>query len=230
MLETLKASGAVASDEQIAEYERQQRRDLRREALAASGINLPDRDRQMILSGKLDRNTPSAKAIASWARGAPKPGASLEAATPGIIVLCGGMGTGKTVAGGWWLSHVIGRALTIHEAARIYDRWKRALSRGDEHERDLERLARIDNLLLDELGQEDDRDATTVREVFHWIVDRRQSARKRTAILSNLSLAAFARRFETSTYDKRTADRLRASGIVVELDGESMRGGARALP
>jgi len=224
MLSRIVSAGVAASPEQIEAYERQQRRDLRREALASSGLHLPDADRALVLSARLDKTKQACATVATWARGAPKPGQSLENATPGILVMCGGMGTGKTVAAAWWLSHVRGKAVTIHEAVRTYTRWKRAFSRGDEALDELERLARIDCLLLDELGQEDDQDAGPAREVLHWIVDRRQSARRRTLILTNLNASDLGHRFVMGTYDRRTGDRLRTVGQIVEIAGESMRG------
>lgn len=225
MLEDLKARGAVASDEQIAAYEARQRRDLRREALASSGLHLPDDDRRMVLAGKLDRTKPACATVATWARGAPKPGASTVGCTTGILVLCGGMGTGKTVAAAWWLSHVRGKAVTIHEAVRTYVAWKRAHGGRvlEEAKENLERLARIDCLVLDELGQESDSDAEAAREVLHWIVDHRQSRYRRTLIITNLSTSDLGDRFVRGIYDARTADRLRTQGIVEQVLGESMR-------
>ena len=228
ILDALRASGAVASDEEIAAYEAQQRRELRHEALMASGLHLPDEDRAMVLSGRLDKTKPACATVATWARGAPRPGQPVDGCTPGILVLCGGMGTGKTVAAAWWLSHVRGKAVTIHEAVRTYSAWKRASAgRVLEEARDaLERLARIDCLLLDELGQESDSDAEGAREVLHWIVDRRQSKRRRTLILTNLSTRDLGDRFVRGVYDARTADRLRTVGQVVQVAGASMRGRA----
>lgn len=228
ILADLKARGVVATDEQIAAYEARQRRDLRREALASSGLHLPDEDRRMVLSGKLDRQKPACATVATWARGAPKPGASTEGCTPGILVLCGGMGTGKTVAAAWWLSHVRGKAVTIHEAVRTYNAWKRAHAGRvlEEAKGNLERLARIDCLLIDELGQESDSDAEGAREVLHWIVDHRQSRYRRTLILTNLSVDDLGDRFVRGVYDARTADRLRSHGIVEQVPGLSMRGPA----
>lgn len=223
MLDAMRESGALATDEQIAEYEAQQRRELRVQALASSGLHLPDEDRRMVLAGTLDRTKPSCVAVATWARGAPKPGQPTVGCTPGILVLCGGMGTGKTVAAAWWLSHVRGRALTIHEAVRIFSRWKRATYKPEEAEAALERLARIDCLMLDELGQESDADADYARELLHWIVDRRQSARRRTLIVTNLSAADLRDRFVRKVYDGRTGDRLKAHGQIVQVPGESMR-------
>lgn len=224
ILDDLRARGAVATDEQIAAYEAQQRRDLRRDALASSGLHLPDDDRRLVLSGKLDKTKPACAIVATWARGAPKPGQPTVGCTPGILVLCGGVGTGKTVAAAWWLSHVRGKALTIHEAVRIYTKWKRASYRAEEAEAALERLARIDCLLLDELGQESDSDAEGAREVLHWIVDRRQSCRRRTLVLTNLSTSDLGDRFVRGVYDARTADRLRSVGLVEQVPGISMRG------
>jgi hypothetical protein len=223
MLDSMREAGAFATEEQVAEYERAQRRELRVQALASSGLHLPDEDRRLVLSGRLDRTKVACATVATWARGAPKPGQPTVGCTPGILVLCGGVGTGKTLAAAWWLSHVRGRALTIHEAVRVYTRWKRATYKPEQAEEALERIARIDCLVLDELGQESDSDAETAREVLHWIVDRRQSARRRTLIITNLTSSDLGARFVRGDYDGRTADRLKAHGQVVEVAGESMR-------
>lgn len=220
-----RAQATAMSEADIAKLEARQRKDLRVEALASSGLHLPDEDRTLVLSGKLDRQRPACVHVATWAKGAPKPGAALVDCTPGILVMCGGTGTGKTLAGAWWLSHVRGRAITIHEAIRIYSGWKRSHGgrAADEAEERLERLGRIDALLVDELGQESDSDAEHAREVLHWLVDRRQSARRRTLILTNLRASDLRDRFARGTYDGRTASRLERHGAVVEVGGTDMR-------
>lgn len=224
MLAAIKASGGVATAEQIAAYERRARRDMRVEALASSGIHLDEEDRRLVLTGKLSRDTQACIAVASWARGAPQPGDAVTVGcSPPCLVLCGAPGTGKTVAAAWWLSHVRGRALTMPEAIRIWSRWKRSTYRHEEADAALERLARMDCLLLDELGQESDDDAGLAREVLHWIIDRRQSMRRRTLILTNLSALDLADRFRRGVYDGRTADRLNRIGHVVQVEGTSMR-------
>lgn len=223
ILQALEASGAIAKPDEIAAYERRQRIELRREALASSGLHLPDEDRRMILAGSFDRTKPACAAVLEWARGAPKRGQKPDGCTPGVLVMCGAPGTGKSLAGGWWLSHVRGRAVTIQEAIRLYTLWKRTTYRPENAEAALETLARMDNLLLDELGQESDSDAEVAREVLHWIVDRRQSKSLRTLVLTNLSARDLGERFAKGVYDGRTADRLRAHGRVVQVAGSSMR-------
>lgn len=223
ILSQLEARGAIATPEQIERYERAQRRDMRLEALSSSGIHLPDDDRQAVLAGTLDRSKPAFAAVATWARGAPRRGEPTVGCTPAILVLCGAAGVGKTVAAAWWLSHVRGRALTITEAIRIYLRWKRSTYRHEEAEASLDTLARMDCLVLDELGQESDDDASLAREVLHWIVDRRQDVRRRTLVLTNLTAEDLRDRFVRGAYDGRTADRLARHGHVVQIAGESMR-------
>jgi len=224
MLDELQARGAIATPEQIEEYERRARRELRVEALTSSGIHLDEDDRKLVLTGRLDRTTQACVAVATWARGAPKPGETVTVGcTPSCLVLCGAPGTGKTMAAAWWLSHVRGKALTMPEAIRIWSRWKRTTFRPEEADAALARLARMDCLLLDELGQESDDDAALAREVLHWIIDHRQSARRRTLVLTNLSALDMADRFKRGVYDGRTADRLNRIGHVVQIEGSSMR-------
>ena len=149
-----------------------------------------------------------------------------------ILVLCGGVGTGKSIAAAElfvapiresvaaevhnprdWESRVYtvrGSWLTAHGLARAIDPWRH--ERGDGHE-PIDPSAGVS--VLDDLGTEGD--AVRFHEAFATYVDARMSASK-TVITTNLAKADIRKR-----YGDRIADRLNHVGACVELKGQSMR-------
>ena len=217
----------IASDEEIARYEAREKHAARSQRLASCGIDVTDEERALVLGGRL-RKTKPIEIVQKWHSTAPVAGctlASLEGASNGILVLAGGMGTGKTISAAWWLSHAPGRYLSIIDLAVMYDRKERSLGRAaDEASASWEALERVDHLVIDELGQELDKHADNVRLAWGRIVDKRRSKKRRTLVLSNLSAVDFVRRHQTGVYDARTGDRLVEHGTITEVSGDSMRG------
>jgi hypothetical protein len=109
----------IASDEEIARYEAREKHAARSQRLASCGIDVTDEERALVLGGRL-RKTKPIEIVQKWHSTAPVAGctlASLEDASNGILVLAGGMGTGKTISAAWWLSHAPGRYLSIIDLA-----------------------------------------------------------------------------------------------------------------
>lgn len=139
----------------------------------------------------------------------------------GWLVLCGGVGTGKTTLGTAILSHWAGRPRVPQTTAEMLNRW-----RGEVRNDDFEELFRIDQdatrAVLDDLG---------VEKVTDWVVDRltqyldwRYIRRLPTVVTTNCDEDMVAVRL-----GQRIADRVfdQRSGLVrvVTLGGVSRRTG-----
>jgi DNA replication protein DnaC len=196
-------------------------RETWRERLAGSGIDgLREQDRAAILADTLSK-TPALDYVQRWIAAAtrtPDPG-------PNMLAVCGGMGLGKTVAAGWAISRHSGLYATVETYLRDYERWLRDRSREDASSSSMWRYKRAHLVVLDELGTETD--AALMMRAFERLIDSRQSRRRElTLMLSNLSKAEFVDRVRNGVYGARTYDRLRRDCAVVEVTGQSMRGGA----
>lgn len=212
---------AVASDDEIAAYEARMQREVWRQNLVASGIDaLRDEDRKLILTDKLAASTALTK-VRQWL------GAAMRTAVdPGVntLVICGGMGTGKTVAAGWAISRHGGVYATVETYLRDYDRWLRDRSHDDKSSPTIWRYKRAQLVVLDELGTETD--AALMQRAFERLIDSRQSRRRElTLILSNLSRAEVVTRVRGGAYGMRTYDRMKRDARIIEVSGESMRQG-----
>jgi DNA replication protein DnaC len=136
------------------------------------------------------------------------------------LVLCGGVGAGKTTAAmlAAWL--VTGDRVTTDawEAVpaamlgRSADPWKQDREAGIEQAN-----LRAALFILDDLGTERSDDARFSEALFR-LVDGRQDSRFRTLITTNLGRADIRPR-----YGDRIADRLNHIGRAVEIKGASMR-------
>lgn len=126
------------------------------------------------------------------------------------LVLAGGKGTGKTVAGTYALKGVrqgaFIRASDLRDMSPVEPR---AVA-------ELEHLYRVPALVIDDLGAE--------RMTEFWadraekLIDRRYAKRRRTVITTNLNPAQLEKQ-----YGPRMVDRLRQGGRFEVLSGESMR-------
>jgi DNA replication protein DnaC len=193
----------LASDDEIARWERRREEQARSELLALSGIG------EVLTTGGADavgrdqcESTRALELVRQW----------LASRVP-VLALFGPRGVGKTVAAAWGLARTPGRYI---EAASLCT--MRRENFGAPSEGYL-RAARAGLLVVDELGTEpniDDAQAT-----LHDIVNRRQRLPRRTLLLGNLDRGAFLAR-----YDGRTLDRLREIAAIRKIDGDSMRKGA----
>lgn len=232
----------VLSDDEIARIERATETTRKRDRLASCGVGetLSDEDRERILGGRLKRTEPITL-VERWDATAPAPGcptARLEEHSRGWLVLCGGMGTGKSVAAAWWLSRHGGIYMSWQRLVELYASREVGLdaSRARAEDR-LDTIARATCLVIDELGAERAKKGSgtaeqwrgTVSEAWLWLVDNRKTRRKRTLVLSNLSSRDFVSRHrDGGPYDPRAYDRLRACSDVHEVAGGSLRAKAPA--
>ena len=150
-----------------------------------------------------------------------------------ILVLCGGVGTGKSLAaadmfvapfrgidpsaleaaGSEWervVCPVAGSWVSAPKLARAIDPWRHELDAGHEPI-DPSRGVSV----LDDLGTEGD--SQRFQEALATYIDARMDAPK-TVITTNLAKADIRKR-----YGDRIADRLNHVGACVELKGKSMR-------
>lgn len=177
------AKVCVPSDEELAAFDASLEREARAKRLAGCGVDdyLEDHARQGLISGKL--RGPGTGIVQTW----------MATHTP-CLALFGPTGTGKTVSAAWALARITGRYLCAPDLCDLYV--------GGVRQRSEYRLC-VDSplLVIDELGTE--LDAGVAAAVLHDVVNRRQTSRRRTILLGNLSRAAFVAR-----YDARTLDRL----------------------
>jgi DNA replication protein DnaC len=129
---------------------------------------------------------------------------------PRFLTLAGPVGRGKTVALAWCVFQRGGRYFTAQEmvAAGSFDRDL------------LTDLGAAPVLALDELGSEKGNDASDAT-LFEMLGARYRRGRL-TVIGTNLDAAQFKARYCTGAME-RLYDRLRASGLWVNVPGESMR-------
>lgn len=129
------------------------------------------------------------------------------------LVLLGAKGCGKTVAATWAVRE---RVLDGHSAAfrRVSEVGK--LSAFEAGAEELARLAKVELLVLDELGTEFASDFA--RAQFHELLDKRHEAKLKTILTSNLPAPEVKQRL-----GERIADRIEGSGGVVQIGGGSLR-------
>lgn len=129
------------------------------------------------------------------------------------LLLCGGVGSGKTVAAAWAMREGLKawRSCSLRTASRLA-----RLSGFDEGAAELERLKLVHLLVVDDVGAE----ASTSwgAGLLSEVLDARHQGKRRTIITTNLGLEAFKARV-----GERLADRIREDGQVHALQGRSMR-------
>jgi DNA replication protein DnaC len=143
-----------------------------------------------------------------------------------LLVLAGGVGTGKTTAAAWlaaqdtpadfgwpgsgvpWPPDLLPRFVDASEFAEV--------NRYDGAQMDA--LRRCPLLAIDDLGTEFSDGAGSFLTTLGNVLSTRHRDCLRTVITTNLPAAEFL-----SRYGERLRDRLVESGAFVELDGESLR-------
>jgi len=126
-----------------------------------------------------------------------------------VLVLVGGTGCGKTVAGSWALARERGRCVTVERLLLI------ARSRSPLHLAEIDAVARAKLLLLDEAGAE--HDPIAARAVVLELLNRRQRGQL-TILTSNLDEPGFR-----SWLDERALSRVMQIGKIVTCTGPDLR-------
>jgi hypothetical protein len=130
---------------------------------------------------------------------------------PSVLLLCGALGVGKTVACAYAIaeeggSYTVAMHLPDRVNPRVWSEKTKPLSGN--------------LVVVDDVGTEPGEMASSVEASLFDVIDRRMGQRRAlTLITSNLSPQAFQEH-----YDPRLIDRLRDCGQYVPLHGESMRG------
>lgn len=217
---TLEEYDAQEAAREAAEIERKRLR-AREEAvcraLRRSGLSLPSDSEREIVGGGLREDTTPMRAVRRW----------LDSQIP-ALVLCGGVGTGKTVAAA---AAVVARAMAEADRAEsgglrgeLCVSGCRAAELGVRSAPYRDELSRVELVhldaelfVLDDLGTEAKQDARFSEALF-VLVDSRQTVRRRTLITTNLAPADIRPR-----YGDRVADRLNHIGRAVQCRGESLR-------
>ena len=141
----------------------------------------------------------------------------------GILVLLGGVGTGKTTAAVWGMSQLAtaddaGRYGTV--SARFITAPRLADASGyDDAARELRSdLERTGLLIIDDLGTEYGDAKGFFASKFSSLIDTRFSSVRKTLVTTNLDAKGFA-----LAYGDRVVDRVRESGRFYAVSGKSMR-------
>lgn len=192
---------------------RELKADVRHERLTAARVPI-SRALHFAIARETYERTPAVIDTLAWGIANVRSAPDDEDAPPPVLVLLGGIGTGKTTAAAVAIANV--------EHARYTKSWKLAAVWANRF-RNLDpwhELVDAPLLVLDELGAESDSEISITNRALAELLDERDG-QGITIICSNLPTRPFLARL-----DERTRDRMRASMLIVELAGESMRKGA----
>lgn len=193
--------GQIASDEDVARWERRRAEDLRHDLLRQSGvIEVLSQGGADAVVGDRCRTTRALDLVRQWA-----------ASSRPVFALFGGVGVGKTVAAAWALARMPGRYVRADELTALR-RGEYGRGPNEEYRRHL----RGELLVVDELGIEEHAGHATA--TLYDVFDKRQRLPRRTLLLGNLDEATLATR-----YDDRILSRLREVGVVRSVRGEDLR-------
>jgi DNA replication protein DnaC len=192
------------AEEERAEAEKRAEVDRRAEAKRRTGWirwakdYLPERSCAELYDGK-SQHTDAIRHVKAW----------LESETP-CLILCGGVGTGKTHAAMWAARERWGEFVPAQHLARRVDPWK--------HELETTEVLRLDASLvvLDDLGAE--ADEPRLHQALFALVNARNASDRRTLVTTNLAIPQIRPR-----YGDRIADRLNAMAKAMQLKGASLR-------
>lgn len=130
------------------------------------------------------------------------------------LVLCGGVGTGKTTAAYWTMAEAMRKGSTV--ATRHAAQLGKSPSYA-EALRELARLKKVGLLVLDDVGAQA---MSSHGEGLLWeLLDARYEARRRTVLTTNVAGPKLSERL-----GERAVDRLRDGGVIYDMTGASMRG------
>lgn len=203
----------AAVEEQRAREEMRQRqaeerlaRETRAARLRDSGVCLEAGDVPAVVADALEE-TRAVSVVSEWM------GLVAKQEARRILILCGGVGIGKTVAASLAIAKWGGHCIRAPQLAQRIDPWRSDADAGHE----LVALGAY-FLLLDDLGRDPEVEATPRwREAFGRFVDERQM-HGYTIITSNLPRSKFRER-----YDERTISRLNQCAKAVEMAGKDLR-------
>lgn len=131
-----------------------------------------------------------------------------------VLVLIGDVGQGKTVAAAYAAMRCLERGVRYVKEPQLVQ-WTQHVSR----EPQMDELRDVSLLVVDEVGTAETRHSEAAAVALTDLIDTRLGGRKRTIVCGNVpTVEAFVQR-----YGVRLADRLRESGIIVELRGGSRR-------
>jgi DNA replication protein DnaC len=185
------------------------------------GRGLPERAVEIIVDGKV-RDT------AEYA--AHRRTQLFMAGTPGLLVLAGGKGCGKTTAGAIAAS----KQPTEPYAGASSGRWPTHLYPQFRYAATIARMSKYEEeakvaewtplleawlLVIDDLGMEFVDKKGNFTSMLDEILAVRHGNRLRTIITANLTLEEFSER-----YGDRLLDRVKEDGVFYEVAGDSMRG------
>jgi DNA replication protein DnaC len=182
-------------------------REHRQRVVAAMSGRLTEQAEAAIVAGTGLADTVALTTVREWLAGV-KP----------VLILSGGVGSGKSVAATWALASREGTFQAIR-AVRLGSAWERWSSDREDGVEAL-RLG-VSMMLIDDLGQEpieDRRTIPAIEEVF----DSRQTTRQRTICTTNLSRDQMRER-----YSDRVISRLAQNAMVVVVKGIDLRRGGR---
>lgn len=193
---------AQASSDAMAAYEEREaarKRQAQRDVLAAFGV--PKRAATVEVE-----DSEAILAMRKWAE-----------TDSWCLVLSGVAGVGKSIAAAEWLR---GYAKRLDSADGVTKRWFRAadLAAIGQYDKEIERIARIKTLVIDDLGVEYGDKKGYSLSLFDRILDIRYSEMLATIITTNLSAAQIA-----AQYEARIVDRMR-DGTWYSFNGTSRRG------
>lgn len=155
---------------------------------------------------------------------APVPTPALEAVgrflgpkdkTP-ILVLAGGVGTGKTVAAAWGCAFHSGRMVKALDLVRI------GLFAEGQDKATLRDLERADLAVIDDVGAEPQDTKGYAYAAFFEAFERRYDACAKTILTTNLTMDEFRARYGTGV-GVRFWDRIRGDARWIDVPGKSMR-------
>jgi DNA replication protein DnaC len=197
-LDELEAREEVARLEGVREDERRAKARDRAAWIARWKDHLPESSCAELYDGK-SQSTDAIRHVRTW----------LGTETP-CLILCGGVGTGKTYAAMWAARERWGEFVPAQHLPRRVDPWK--------HEAETSKPLRLDAplIVVDDLGAE--ADETRFHQALFAIVNARNASDRRTLITTNLAIPQIRPR-----YGDRIADRLNAMAKAVQLKGASLR-------
>lgn len=133
-----------------------------------------------------------------------------------ILVLAGGVGTGKTVAAAVFCSTVQGRLV------KAVDLVKLGLFAAGNDKRVLSELESAHLAVIDDVGAEPQDTKGYAYAAFFDAIERRYDAAKKTILTTNLTMDEFRERYGSGV-GVRFWDRVRGDARWIDIPGKSMR-------